>query len=139
MREYQYEDDDELILAMKELQQRRVELKMTFDKFHSIWMLQKLKKRKRMEKFEIQALKNIVKEGEEDVIKNFTKKFKEIRIEGMRKAVSSSAMFTEQLPRTHYTEAEIEAMYMGTESEARKIFQRNNSFNGRRPSFDGRQ
>ena len=45
-REDQYEDDDELMLAMKELRQRRVELKMTFDEFHSVWMLQKLKKRK---------------------------------------------------------------------------------------------
>ena len=35
-REDQYEDDDELILAMKELRQRRVELKMTFDEFHSV-------------------------------------------------------------------------------------------------------
>ena len=55
--------------------------------------------------------------------------------------MSSSAMYTEQLPRTHYTEEEIEAMYMGTESEARKRFQgrRNGSFNRRRPSLDGRQ
>ena len=30
-REDQYEDDDELILAMKELRKRSVELKMTFD------------------------------------------------------------------------------------------------------------
>ena len=52
-REYQYEDDDELILAMKELRQRRVELKMTFDEFHSVWMLEKMKKRKNMENFEI--------------------------------------------------------------------------------------
>ena len=35
-REDQYEDDDELMLAMKELRQRQVELKMTFDKFHSV-------------------------------------------------------------------------------------------------------
>ena len=53
--------------------------------------------------------------------------------------MSSSAMYTEQLPRTHYTEAEIEAMYMGKDSEARKRLQRNNSFNRRRQSFDGRQ
>ena len=46
-REDNYEDDDELMLAMKELIQRRVDLKMTFDEFHSIWMLQKMKKRKK--------------------------------------------------------------------------------------------
>ena len=41
-------------------------------------------------------------------------------------------MFAESLPRTHYTEreqSEIEAMNMGTESEARKRFQRGYSFN----------
>ena len=92
-----------------------------------------------MENFEILALRKVVKESGSDVVKNFKKKFKEIRIEGKRKAVSSSVMFTEQPTRTHYTEAEIEAMYMGTESEARKRFQRKNSFNRRRQSFDGRQ
>ena len=48
-------------------------------------------------------------------------------------------MYTEKLPRTYYTEEEIEAMYMGKDSEARKRLQRNNSFNRRRQSFDGRQ
>ena len=121
-REDQYEDDDELMLAMKELRQRSVELKITFDEFHSVWMLQKLKKRKRMENFEIQALREIVKTNSEDVVENFEQKFKEIYVEG------TSTLFTDKLPSTYYTEAEqreIEAMYMGTESEARKRF--NNS------------
>lgn len=61
-------------------------------------------------------------------MENFEKKLKEIKIEGKRK-VSSSAMYTEHLPRTHYTEVEIEAMYMGKDSEARKRLQRNNSVN----------
>ena len=33
----------------------------------------------------------------------------------------------EDLPEDHYTEKELETMYMGTESEARKRFQRNGS------------
>ena len=105
-------------------------------------MLQKLKKQKGMENFKIQALRNVVKENGPDVVENFEKKFKEVKIEGKRKSLSSSTMFTETLPSTYYTEtekAEIEAMYMGTESEARKRFQRNNSFNIRRQSFYGRQ
>ena len=60
-RENQYEDDDELILVMKELRQRHVELKMTFDEFLSVWMLGKMKKQRKMECFEIQALRNVVK------------------------------------------------------------------------------
>ena len=59
------------MLAMNELRQRRVDLEMTFSEFHSIWILQKLKKRKRMENFEIQALRKIVKENKEDVVERF--------------------------------------------------------------------
>ena len=106
-REDQYEDDDELMLAMRELRQRRVDLKMTFDEFHSVWMLQKLKKRKRMENFELQALRDVVKENSEDVVENFEQKFKEIRVEGKRKSLnSSSTLYTDKLPFTYYTEAE---------------------------------
>ena len=96
---------------------------MTFDEFHSVWMLEKMKKRRKMDNFEIHTMRNVVKESSPDeVVENFKKKFKEIKIECKRKAVSSSAMLSEKLPSTHYTEAEIEAMYMGTESEARKRF-----------------
>ena len=35
-REDQYEDDNKLILAMKELRQRNVEFKITYDEFHSV-------------------------------------------------------------------------------------------------------
>ena len=74
-----------------------------------------MNKRRKMENFEIQALRNVVKDRSPDeMVENFKKKFKEIKIEGKRKAVSTSAMFTEQLPRTYYTEEGIEAMYMGT-------------------------
>ena len=112
---------------------------MSFDEFDSEWMLEKMRKRRKMENFELQSLRNVVKEGGVNVVENFKKKFKEIKIEGKRKAVSSSAMYTKQLPKTYYTEAEIEAMYMGKDSEARKRLHRNNSFNRRRQSFDGRQ
>ena len=131
-REDQYEDDDELMLAMSELRQRRVELDMTFDEFHTVWMLQKLKKRRKMESFELQALREVVKENGQAVVQNFENKFKEIRVEETRKYLnSSSTMFTEILPSTYYTEAEqkeIEAMYMGTESESRKRYQGTHSF-----------
>ena len=122
-REDCYEEDDELIMAMKELNQRRKVLKIMYNEFFSVWMLGKIKRRKKMEGFEIQALRDVVKEGGEEVLEKLEKKFIEVRVEGKRKSVSSSAMFTETLPRTHYTEAEqaeIEAMCMGTELEARK-------------------
>ena len=48
-REDQFKDDDELMLAMSELRKRRVDLEITIDEFHTVWMLQKLKKRRKME------------------------------------------------------------------------------------------
>ena len=104
---------------------------MTQEEWYSVWMLGKMKKRKKMDNFKIQALRDVVKEGGPDVVDKFENKFKEISIEGNRKAVSS-AMFSEKLLSTLYTEAELEAMYMGTELEAKKRFQRNNSFNRKR-------
>ena len=55
-REDNFEDDNELMLAMSELRKRRVDLEISFDEFHTVWMLQKLKKRKIMENFELQSL-----------------------------------------------------------------------------------
>ena len=70
-------------------------------------MLQKLKKRKRLENFEIQSLREIVKTNGPDVVKNFEEKFKEIRVEGKRKTLKDSVTnYTETPPSTYYTEAE---------------------------------
>ena len=82
-----------------------------------------------MENYELQTLREVVKENGPAVVQNFEKKFTEIRAEGKRKSLKeSTALYTERPPPTYYTEAEqehIEAIYMGTESEARKRF--NNS------------
>ena len=62
---------------------------------------------KKMENFEFQALREIVKENKEDVVERFETKFREIRIKGKRKSLySSSTMYIETLPQTYYTEAE---------------------------------
>ena len=101
---------------------------MTDDKWVAVWMFGIIKKRKRIDKYVYQSLRNVVKEGGVDVLKNFETKFKEMRVEGCRKdASSTSVMYTEDmhedLPEAHYTETElkeIETMYIGTVSEARK-------------------
>ena len=46
-REDQFEDDDELMLAMSELRKRRVDLEITFDEIHTVWMLQKIEEKKK--------------------------------------------------------------------------------------------
>ena len=50
-REDNYDDDDELMLAMSELRNRRVDLEINFDELHTVWMLQKLKKKENDGKF----------------------------------------------------------------------------------------
>ena len=84
----------------------------------------------------------MVKLGGDNVIQNIKGKFKELRVEGYRKDFSSASMMytedmDEDLPEEHSTEKELETMYMGTESEARKRFQRQGSFR-RRESFGQR-
>ena len=73
---------------------------MSFDEFDSVWMLEKMWKRRKMENFKIQSLRIVEKEGGLNVVNNFEKKFKEIKIEGKRKAVSSSAMYTSSFQET---------------------------------------
>ena len=120
-REDQYEDDDELMLAMSELRQRRVELELTFNEFHIVWMLKKLKKRRKMENYKLQTLREVVKENGPAIVQNFEKKFKEIRVEGKRKSLKeSTALYTERPPPTYYTEAEQEQLRQCTWEQNQK-------------------
>ena len=106
-------------------------------------MLSIIKKRNKIDKFIYHALRDVVKLGGDNLIKNFEDKFKELQVEGCRKnAVSTSVMYTEDmemdvdLPEDHYTDSEMkemETMYMGTESEAQKRFQRSGPY--QRQSF----
>ena len=96
-----------------------------------------------MENFEIQALREILKTNSEGVVENFEQKFNEFHVEGKRKSLnSSSTMYTDKLLSTYYTQKEqeeIEAMYMRTESEARKRLNGAHSQSQPRPqSQDGR-
>ena len=94
-----------------------------------------------MDNYEFQALRDVLKEGGEDVVKILEKRFKNVKVEGKRKnipAVLYSESDRDHLPETQYKETELEALYMGTQSEARKQFQRNGSYQ-RRQSFDRQQ
>ena len=82
--EDQYEDDGELLLAMKDIRRREKEKKITRDEWLVTWMLGRIKKRKRVDPHEIQTLRNVVKKGGEKVVENFEEVFKEVNIEGKR-------------------------------------------------------
>ena len=62
------------MLAMRELRQRRMDLNIMLDEFHSVWMLLKLRNRKRIESQELQSLRDVVKENAEDVVTRFENK-----------------------------------------------------------------
>ena len=67
-----------------------------------------------MEGFECQELTNVIKEGGDDVILNFEKKFWELKIKGSQKRIAETLCVEEK-----------ETLYMGSESEARKRYQSN--------------
>ena len=77
-REDSYKEDDELIMAIKELNQRRQELKITYNEFFLVWMLGKIKRQKKMEGFEIQTLRDVIKVGGEEVLEKLEEKFIEV-------------------------------------------------------------
>ena len=109
-----FEAEDKLLLGMVELNQRGLELEITENEWLSTWMLCRVKKRKRMDVFEYTELRNVVKEGGEDVIKNFQKKYRELKVEGSQKRIAE----------TNYVEKK-ETLYMGSESESRRRYQNN--------------
>ena len=55
---------------------------MMEDKWVAVWMLNIVKKRKRIDKFIYQSLQDIVKVGGDNVVKNFGAKFRQLKIEG---------------------------------------------------------
>ena len=90
---------------MKEIGIRKKELKVTDAEMMTMWMLKVVKKRKKVETFEHQILRDVIKREEGDVMAaNFEEKYKELKIEGKR-------------------EKTIEAHYMGSESLSRQRYQ----------------
>ena len=62
------------------------------------------RKRKSVETFQYQALRDIVKAGGDTVVKNFGDKLMELKVEGSRKKT-------------------VETLFWGTESEAKRNYQ----------------
>ena len=77
-------------------------------------MIGRVSKRKKMDNFEYQSLRKVIKEHGVDVIENFNKKFKEMEVEGNRKSVAGviytnpESIHTETY-ETKYTESKLEA------------------------------
>ena len=55
----QFEEEEKLLLAMEEINKRREERKISEKEWFSVWMLQRVKKRKQMEAFHYQAQRDV--------------------------------------------------------------------------------
>ena len=80
---------------MKEIHQRQKELNITQEEWFTVQMLGRMRKRKRIHRYELQALRDVVKKGGEDIGKQFEEKFKEIRVEGKRIKTSAAVHYTD--------------------------------------------
>ena len=125
-REDQYEDDGELLLAMKDIRRRETELEITRDEWLVTWMLGWIKKRKRVDPHKIQTLRDVVRKGEEKVVENFENVFKEVRIERKRQK-ASVVNYTESSSTLSSSKDTKETLYMGTLIKARRRYQRSRS------------
>ena len=68
-----YDDEDVLLQTMIELQRRKEDLKVVEKEWHAVWMLNKVQKRRRMEHFQYQTLRDVLK-VEGDRMKEFVAK-----------------------------------------------------------------
>ena len=58
-----YEDEDEYLLAMERLQTRKETYKVKDKEWFSTWMMIQTRKRKGIESFQLQGLREVVKKG----------------------------------------------------------------------------
>ena len=116
-----FEDEDDLLQAMIEFQRGKEELSVNEKEQHSVWTLKKLQRRKGMQHFQYQTLRDVLKE-EDDRMKEFRAKYREVRVQTSRdKNVS-----------IQYSSAQ------GEEGVSSSIYTGTNSFSSRRRSQDDR-
>ena len=96
----EYEKAEEYWFAMERMFTKMEEKKVERKEWFSVWMMVETKRRKGMETFELQEMRNVVKEGGVEVMNNLKNKFRELKIEGNR-------------------EQEVNVYYMGKESVSR--------------------
>ena len=99
----EYEDEDEYLLAMERLIARKEEKKVKDKEWNSIWMMIETKKRKGIENYQLQELRNVVKAGGEDVMKDFREKYRALKVESNRgKATDMYYMGKQSLSRQRF-------------------------------------
>ena len=83
---HRYDDDDkedDLLQAMFKFYRRKEELSINEKEWHSVWILKKDQKRRGMEHFQYQALRDVLKK-EGNTMKEFVAKYREVRVQVSR-------------------------------------------------------
>ena len=99
----EYEDEDEYLFAMEKFIARKEEKKVKDKEWNSIWMMVETKKRKGIENYQLQELRNVVKKNGDNVMKDFRDKYRELKIESNRgKPAETFYMGKQSLSRQRY-------------------------------------
>ena len=98
-----YQSEEEYLEAMERLYDRKQEKEIEDKEWFAVWMMIQTRNRKGIESHELTQIRDIVKKNEDDVMKEFRNKYRELKIEPNRGKVK-------------------EALYMGNQSESRKRF-----------------
>ena len=77
-----FDDEDDLLQVMVEIQRRKI-LKVLDKEWHMVWMLRKVQKRRGMEHFQYQTLRDILK-VEGDKMKEFVENYREVKVQTSR-------------------------------------------------------
>ena len=101
----EYEKEEEFLFKMERIYRKKEENKIEDKEWFTTWMLMEARKRKGIQGYETQELRNIVKAGGEQVMTEFMKKYKELRVENNRDKVAETYyMGHESLSRQRYRE-----------------------------------
>ena len=95
-----YDRAEKYWTAIEKLNTKIEEKDLRIKEWFSVWTMVETNKRKGMDRFEVVEMRNVVKAGGDEVMKNLKNKFRELKIESNREGV-------------------IECNYMGKESPSR--------------------
>ena len=116
-REYDFDNEGDLLQTIIEFQRRKEELNVFEKEWHCVWMLLKVQKRKGMEHFQYQALRDVLKE-EGERMKDFVAKYWEVKVQTSREKSLNTQYCSAQGAEGAY-----DTMFIGTYSLQRRRIQ----------------
>ena len=75
-----FDDDNDLLQVMTEIQRRKEELMVLNREWYTVWMLRKVQKRRGMKRFQYQTLRDDLK-VEGDRMKEFEEKYRKVKVQ----------------------------------------------------------